>query len=504
MPNPYDINPRSPSLRRLIVIGAIFTVLAVIASILMIQKSQGKFDEFVRVTAALTDVGDGLPIRSDVKYLGVLVGSVGAVQTSEDGQNTVVDLDLTPGYAAGIPAAVTARVVPSNVFAVSSVQLVPPEDLTGPKLQPGSVIPEDDSLPTQVFQTALSNMRALMKSMAHRPAEDAVGPLTAIGRATSGRRVKVQTAGRELDDIAKQLGAEIGDGDDASALARLSLAAEGLQEASPELFDSLKLAVAPMRTFTEKRLALDNFLSTGLGTTGLAAEAMDNQTDRLIGITTQLTPVIGVLADQHDQFKPIFTRLQRTANLFDTQVWDHNRQVIKLFAIVSFTPTRYYIRGDCPRYGELLGPSCYTAPDTPRAPYLQSALESMGITLPERVTENRDNFAPPRDSVRGAGQPPAYLPPEQDPANQPQHVPGGAPGPAPDAAPAEAPAEQPAPGSTTVAPASFGGNVGVVGSEQERIQLRQILGAPPSTADQVLLAPLARDTVVTVQQVREG
>lgn len=68
MPNPYDINPRSPSLRRLIVIGAIFTVLAVIASILMIQKSQGKFDEFVRVTAALTDVGDGLPIRSDVKY----------------------------------------------------------------------------------------------------------------------------------------------------------------------------------------------------------------------------------------------------------------------------------------------------------------------------------------------------------------------------------------------------------------------------------------------------
>ena len=34
--------------------------------------------------------------------------------------------------------------------------------------------------------------------------------------------------------------------------------------------------------------------------------------------------------------------------------------------------------------------------------------------------------------------------------------------------------------------------------------LAQDSGAPPSTADQVLLAPLARDTVVTVQQVREG
>jgi hypothetical protein len=50
------------------------------------------------------------------------------------------------------------------------------------------------------------------------------------------------------------------------------------------------------------------------------------------------------------------------------------------------------------------------------------------------------------------------------------------------------------------APASFGGNVGPVGSAQERRQLGVITGQPASTATQLLLGPVARGTTVTVAE----
>src|SRR5699024_6088645 len=68
-------------------------------------------------------------------------------------------------------------------------------------------------------------------------------------------------------------------------------------------------------------------------------------------------------------------------------------------ATVSLTPVRQYVRADCPRYGELLGPSCFTAPDIPTAPDLFPALESRGFPPTPGLTENRPNPAPPRDSV---------------------------------------------------------------------------------------------------------
>ena len=45
---------------------------------------------------------------------------------------------------------------------------------------------------------------------------------------------------------------------------------------------------------------------------------------------------------------------------------------------------------------------------------------------------------------------------------------------------------------------SFGGNVGPVGSAQERTALRVITGQPVTTATQLLLGPVARGTTVSL------
>lgn len=90
----------------------------------------------------------------------MLVGSVNDVVPAANGRPNYVQINLKPEYATSIPAAVTARVVPSNVFAVSSVQLV--DNGPGASIRAGAHIPEDTRLPTVLFQTTISKLRDLL------------------------------------------------------------------------------------------------------------------------------------------------------------------------------------------------------------------------------------------------------------------------------------------------------------------------------------------------------
>ncbi|MDO3638528.1 mammalian cell entry protein, partial [Mycolicibacterium sp. KC 300] len=56
----------------------------------------------------------------------------------------------------------------------------------------------------------------------------------------------------------------------------------------------------------------------------------------------------------------------------------------------------------------------------------------------------------------------------------------------------------PPPLPAEAAPASFGGNVGPVGSTQEREQLSLVTGRPATPATQLLLGPMARGTTVSL------
>ncbi|MUM19448.1 MCE family protein [Mycobacterium sp. CBMA271] len=479
MPNSFDSDFRGPSNRRLFVAGVCFCAIVAGVIQLCLMKSKGRLDDIVRVSAELVNVGDGLPAKSDVKFRGLLVGEVAEVQLHGNGQPNTVRINLKPRYASRIPDTVTARVVPSNVFAVSSVQLVS----NGPRVLPlrsGSVIHEDTSLPTVLFQSLLTKIRQLLKSVSREPADNTVGVLAALSGATESRGSMLRAAGADLKDIVSQLNTVVGGNDEPSSLSALAAATQALRQAEPGLSDALQNAVAPMRALAETRSELTGLLSAGVRTTGTLGDAFDNQTDRLIAITTQLTPVVGVLADNADKFAPIATRMSRMAErVEDTYDTDRHNYVIKV--IVTLAPYRQYVRADCPRYGKLEGPSCQTAPEVPTAPDLFPALASMGIPPPPGANENRPNRAPPRDSVRHAGEVPGGVGATASPAPIPP--------PSPDTADhAEA---QPQ-------PAKFGGTVGPVGGPTEGAQLSQIVGHQASSSDRLLLGPVVRGTAVHI------
>jgi hypothetical protein len=197
---------------------------------------------------------------------------------------------------------------------------------------------------------------------------------------------------------------------------------------------------------------------------------------------------------------------------------------------LSFTPTYTYTRADCPQYGELKGPSCYTAPLVVTRPALPDQMLPRNYQPPPDlapppgtvVGENGNlvavgpplinpnpNLADPNPPLPPGMLPAPPVPGSANPALRPTPPPAVNQSPLPPVAPkpGSPPPPPPAPApplAAEAAPASFGGNVGPVGSEQERVTLSVITGQPVSTATQLLLGPVARGTTVSLAETAGG
>jgi ABC-type transporter Mla subunit MlaD len=526
MSNSLEPDGRGVTDRHLLLCGAAVLVVATLISVTLVVKSTGRLDPHVRVVAALANVGDGLPQRSDVKYHGVLVGMVNNVTPAAHGRPNYVDIDLNPEYAHAIPATVTARVVPSNVFAVSSVQLV--DRGAGPPIRAGAQIPEDTELPTVLFQTTISKLRDILAATGRGREDKTIGVLAAVNAATENRRGRLLTAGAQLNRLLDELDSIVATDPGPTTVSALTDAARGLQSTAPELVDALHEAVQPMRTLVEQHAQLTSLLDAGLNTVGTTHTALNNHTDRMVQITGNLTPALGAVAQIAHHFLPAFVKLNGLADKYFREVYIPEYGIGNMRVNLSFTPSSTYTRADCPQYGELKGASCFTAPLVPVRPAMPDVL------LPQNYQPPKD-LAPPPGTVVGPngnlvavgpplvnpnpsladpnpplppGMPPsAPVPGTANPAlipTPPPPVPLSPPAPVapkpfnpyppPPGAPAPAPAGPGFPAET----ASFGGNVGPVGSAQERTALSVVTGQQVTPATQLLLGPVARGMTVTL------
>lgn len=479
----FSASGRGWSDRALLLAGvAVLAILGLVTGLLL-AKSKGYLEDTVKVDAQLMNVGDGLPERADVKFRGMLVGAVTSVTPAEDGKPNIVHIDLKSEHAGGIPSTVTARVVPSNVFAVSSVQLVDNGDGAG--IRNGAIITEDTKLPTVLFQTTTNKLRQVLAATERQRGDPPVGLIGVFGEATQGRGNKLLSSGARLQAILTEFNAMVtASPNDPSTIAALEKVSDALSTTSPRLLDNLENALVPLRTLAQKKDDVRGLLSAGLHTTGTTATAIDNHIDQMIGIGIHLTPVVGVLAQNADKFVPIATRVRALSDAAFANGWDPGRQVIGLNLILSFSPAWTYVRDDCPRYGELAGPSCTTAPETRQWIDIPEVLQPGSYKPPPDIAPPPGTvFPPPAADIMLHGTGPN--PQEVDRAANPVLPPFGPP---------------PNPAPASVAPASFGGNVGPVGSAVEREQLGKALGGDASTSQQLLLGPVARGTTISVSR----
>ncbi|WP_019925055.1 MlaD family protein [Nocardia sp. BMG111209] len=346
-----DPSGRGATARQLTLAGlGMITAVALVLFLLGLRYT-GRFEAKTTVTAVLTSTGDGLPARADVKFRGMIVGRVEDVEVAARGDSQRARLALQPQVAQTIPANVAARVVPSNIFGVTAVELVDTTP-TASALRAGATIPEDHSEATVQLQTALDVLRTVLNNI--RPEKlgrvlstlaAALDPSARVPGSTVERLDRWLTEVRGIDGIGDLLG-------------NLGRAATALSVSAPDLVETLSKSVTTARTLTEQRADLVQLLTGGGHAVDTVNGLFARNPDSGKYLVSGLNGLFGSLAEDPQaipySIATLNTALQRLQSTFTfgpkkQMHWKMN---------VSFTPFQQYTAKDCPHYGSMAGPRC--------------------------------------------------------------------------------------------------------------------------------------------------
>jgi phospholipid/cholesterol/gamma-HCH transport system substrate-binding protein len=353
MPLPVDVTGRDPSTRSLALRGlAALLVVATVVTLLLLQYN-GAFEDSFRASAMVSSVGDGLPVGSDVKHRGVLVGRVGEVhvQPTPQGVRHVIRLDLKPQYAPGIPSTVKARIVPTNIFGAPSVDLVASDNTVTP-LARDATIRGDDSTEALQLQTALTKVRDVLSAV--QPAK-LNAALTSIASALDGRGKQIGDLIGRLDGYvtalnphAKAFQADLG---------KLAEVLEGLQRNAPALLDTFDSVLGATRTIVQKQQQLAATLAGAEVTVDTVHGVLVDSADRTIKLARNVSGIVKTLAADGPEITRSFTNLgQAVKSLGSSFSGPHG--MFRLDLVISFSSYDPYTAADCPRYPGLAAPNC--------------------------------------------------------------------------------------------------------------------------------------------------
>ncbi|MBD0860119.1 MCE family protein [Gordonia sp. zg691] len=371
---------RNPSMLQYVLRGVAFLLVLLVIFVLLFMRYQGTFSKTVPVSADLVDVGDGLTSGADVRYNGLIVGTVKSIAVDDAGQADAtklikkVGIDIEPTQAEGIPASVTARTVPSNLFGVNSVELVKPAEVGADRLAAGAVIPADTSLATIKLQDAQNELREILDAV---PPEDLAEVLATIADALKGGGAVfgsfVGVLRNYFDSINNQFPAG-----DPPGFDNFDNAITGLSQSAPQLLDALGRSVIPAVTIAEKQRDLSALLSGGqalLDQTQLLFARNGNGGQRLV---SDLNRMLGATVLEPDSLPQAVIALNNLAARVLTVFTGTNGRP-QLNIGVSFGAFVRYTRQNCPvydggPYGTLRGPGC-VGPGTGTGPTMSGPLQ---------------------------------------------------------------------------------------------------------------------------------
>jgi phospholipid/cholesterol/gamma-HCH transport system substrate-binding protein len=324
-------------------LGVVVAILAMLFAYL-----NRAFVETVDVTASIPLTGAPLPVGSEVKARGVVVGRI--TDAKVVGERGVLTLELNPADAKLIPANVTSRALPTTLFGKEFLDLVLPSDPRG-ELTAGTVIPEDTAPQSIETQRLLADTFPLLASL--HPAElDAA--LSAVAQALDGRGEQIGTSLDTLDGYLRELAphhpALVAD------IEALAGASDRLADAVPDLTGALDDLTTTTRTVAKKREVLGRFLATG----ATAATALDDVLSRNERSLVALSPAMQKVLRAFDANTAGVGRTVKGINTFLdalVRVSDGN-PYFRIELQVDGLTRGVYTPADCPRYPGANGSNC--------------------------------------------------------------------------------------------------------------------------------------------------
>lgn len=236
-------------------------------------------------------IGNELIIPADVKYNGVLVGRVSAVDSN--GQNATLTLQIAPTWIEHhqIPANVEARILPKTLFGDKFVQLVQPANPSPQALQANSTIQEDHSKVALELQTVFNNLVPMLRAL--NPAQLSI-TLSNVADTLRGRGDELGNNFVLANDYFRRFNKDLPNlNHDISALATL---AENYAQASPDLLGFLRNFSQTAQTFVDKQTSYATFLVNSQGLASEATKVFGQNADRIIELNRVSRPVTDLYA----------------------------------------------------------------------------------------------------------------------------------------------------------------------------------------------------------------
>lgn len=374
-----DATGRNPSLIQYIIRGIIFFLVLALLFVVLFLRYQGVFEDKVAVKAQLNDIGDGLVNGADVRYNGLIVGSVTSIsqseQTGADGLPLKqVNIELAPAQAEGIPSNVTARTVPSNLFGVNSVEFVQPEAPAAQPLSGDADVAADQSAPTLKLQDAQNELRTLLQAV---PPEDLAAVLGTISDALEGGGQVFGSFVGVLNTYFKTINAQFPAGDP-PGFDDFNASVQGLAQTAPQLLDTLGRSVIPAMTIAENQSQLTAVLSAAQGLLDETQMLFAKNGDAGKQVVSDLNPTLGAATFEPGALPEALDALNALAARVLTVFTGVNGHV-QLNLGVSFGAFTRYTRQNCPvynggPYGQLRGPGC-VGPGTGTGPTSSGPLQ---------------------------------------------------------------------------------------------------------------------------------
>lgn len=395
-----DTTGRNPSMLQYVLRGLAFLIALLLLGAVLVMRYEGVFTTVTKVTAELNDIGDGLISDADVRYNGLIVGSVKSISTSDQETSAGVRLknvtmELDPSQAEGIPSNVTARTVPSNLFGVNSVELIPPTNPQSSRLTDGSVVQADQTQETLALQDVQNQLRDLFQAV---PPEKLARVLGTLADALRGGGTTFRTFSGVLNTYFAEINSQFPAGAP-SGFDNFNNSVLGLAHSTPQLLNALGRSVIPAMTIAEKQADLAALLQAAQGTLDETQALFAANGDAGKRLVHDLNLTVGSAVYEPNSLPDGLVALNRLAARVLTVFTGTNGHV-QLNLGISFGAYMRYTRQNCPvynggPYGQLRGPGCVgpgtgTGPTSsgPLAIYPSEGLQRRTVGA---VTTNSDN-----------------------------------------------------------------------------------------------------------------
>ncbi len=345
--------------RRLV--GVVFLLVFALLVWLSVALYNKQFTPAATVTLYTDSVGNEMHPGADVKIRGVQVGEVR--QISADGTGARLELAIQPDMVSQIPANVTAEMLPTTLFGERYVDLVMPATPTPARLTAGAVITQDHAADAVELEKVLNNLLPLLQ--ASEPDKLSV-TLTALAQGLRGH-------GRELGQTLVALNAYLAkynqhlpalDND----IKQLATYARNLNQASPDLVQALTDFTVTSQTVAAERASISALYSTVTTAAGDLQAFLDANSSNIIQLNADSVGSLQILARYSPEFPCALRDLVNFEPAVDKLLGKGTNQPglhVQAVVVPPLGPHNigHYVAGqDTPKFGDNLGPHCYSIP----------------------------------------------------------------------------------------------------------------------------------------------